>query len=58
MLLRVCCAMLLCVKSRLLSGDFAANLHLLQHYPDVNVEHLLEVAREINMETSSFRVSL
>lgn len=58
MLLRVCCAMLLCVKSRLLSGDFAANLNLLQHYPDVNTEHLLQVAREINTETSSFRVSL
>ncbi|KAJ6673201.1 TBC1 DOMAIN FAMILY MEMBER 13-LIKE [Salix viminalis] len=43
MLLRICCAMLLCMKSRLLSGDFAANLRLLQHYPDINIEHLLRV---------------
>ncbi|KAE8714197.1 Ypt/Rab-GAP domain of gyp1p superfamily protein isoform 2 [Hibiscus syriacus] len=42
MLLRVCCAMLLCAKSRLLSGDFAANLRLLQHYPDIDIEHLLK----------------
>ncbi|WRX34987.1 hypothetical protein QQP08_027474 [Theobroma cacao] len=58
MLLRVCCAMLLCVKSRLLSGDFAANLKLLQHYPDINTEHLLQVARDLSPDTSSYRLSL
>ncbi|KAL8152574.1 hypothetical protein V2J09_010334 [Rumex salicifolius] len=60
MLLRICCAMLLCVKSRLLNGDFAANLNLLQHYPEINMEHLLQVAREINTDTTSlsFRVSI
>ncbi|XP_022732448.1 TBC1 domain family member 13-like [Durio zibethinus] len=58
MLLRVCCAMLLCVKSRLLSGDFAANLKLLQHYPDINIEHLLHVARDLSPDTSSYRLSL
>ncbi|KAM7264347.1 hypothetical protein ACFE04_002030 [Oxalis oulophora] len=57
MLLRVCCAMLLCVKSRILSGDFAANLKLLQHYPDINIEHLLRVARDLTPDTSSFRFS-
>lgn len=57
MLLRICCAMLLCMKSRLLSGDFAQNLHLLQHYPEINIEHLLQVARDINPDTSTFRVS-
>ncbi|KAK8500200.1 hypothetical protein V6N12_002306 [Hibiscus sabdariffa] len=39
MLERVSCPMLLCVKSRLLGGDFAANLKLLQPYPDINTEH-------------------
>ncbi|KAK5829789.1 hypothetical protein PVK06_013582 [Gossypium arboreum] len=52
MLLRVCCAMLLCVKSRLLSGDFAANLKLLQHYPEINIEHLLQVAQDLTPDTS------
>lgn len=58
MLLRVCCAMLLCVKSRLLSGDFVANLKLLQHYPEINIEHLLQVARNLTPDTSSFRVTM
>lgn len=59
MLLRVCCAMLLCVKSRLLSGDFIANLKLLQHYPEVNIEHLLQVARDIDPDdTTSFRITM
>ncbi|KAF5482173.1 hypothetical protein F2P56_002762 [Juglans regia] len=57
MLLRVCCAMLLCVKSRLLSGDFVANLKLLQHYPDINIEYLLQVAQDLSPDTSSFRLS-
>ncbi|XP_039071770.1 TBC1 domain family member 13-like isoform X2 [Hibiscus syriacus] len=58
MLLRVCCAMLLCAKSRLLSGDFAANLRLLQHYPDIDIEHLLKVAQDISPDTSSFCLTL
>ncbi|KAJ4708261.1 TBC1 domain family member protein [Melia azedarach] len=57
MLLRVCCAMLLCMKSRLLTGDFVANLKLLQHYPDINIEHLLLVARDLSPDTSSYRLS-
>jgi hypothetical protein len=43
-LLRVCCAMLLCERSRLLAGDFTTNLKLLQHYPAVDMQHLLRVA--------------
>ncbi|KAH9576889.1 hypothetical protein CY35_01G186200 [Sphagnum magellanicum] len=43
-LLRVCCAMLLCERSRLLAGDFTTNLKLLQHYPAVDIQHLLRVA--------------
>ncbi|KAJ1443891.1 Rab-GTPase-TBC domain [Sesbania bispinosa] len=59
MLLRICCAMLLCVKSRLLSGDFVGNLKLLQHYPDdINVEYLLQVAQDISPDTSSYCLSL
>lgn len=58
MLLRVCCAMLLCIKSRLMSGDFIANLKLLQHYPDINIEHLLQVAMDLTPDTSSYRLSL
>ncbi|XP_059637964.1 uncharacterized protein LOC132279912 [Cornus florida] len=58
MLLRVCCAMLVCVKSRLLSGDFIANLKLLQHYPEINLDHLLRVARDITPDTSSFHLPL
>lgn len=58
MLLKVCCAMLLCVKSRLLSGDFVANLKLLQRYPDINIEHLLQVARDLSSDPSSYRLSL
>ncbi|KAJ4818530.1 TBC1 domain family member 13 [Rhynchospora pubera] len=48
MLLRVCCSMLLCVRNELLQGDFAANLKLLQHYPEVDLRHLLDVASNIN----------
>ncbi|KAL1325939.1 hypothetical protein HN51_035981 [Arachis hypogaea] len=59
MLLRVCCAMLLCVKSNLLGGDFVANLKLLQHYPeDINLEYLLQVAQDISPDTSSYCLSL
>ncbi|KAL6223890.1 hypothetical protein ACLB2K_002747 [Fragaria x ananassa] len=58
MLLKICCAMLLCMKSRLMSGDFVANLKLLQHYPEINIEHLLQVARDISSESSSYRLSL
>ncbi|KAK2645939.1 hypothetical protein Ddye_021134 [Dipteronia dyeriana] len=57
MLLRFCCSMLLCIKSRLLSGDFAANLKLLQHYPNINIEHLLQEARDLSPDTSSYRLS-
>ncbi|XP_039031643.1 TBC1 domain family member 13-like isoform X1 [Hibiscus syriacus] len=57
MLLRVCCAMLLCAKSRLLSGDFAANLRLLQHYPDIDIEHLLKVAQDLSPDTSSYSLT-
>ncbi|XP_042407675.1 TBC1 domain family member 13-like isoform X2 [Zingiber officinale] len=52
MLLRVCCAMLLCVRGDLLSGDFISNLKLLQHYPKVDLENLLDVAHHLIPITS------
>ncbi|OIT20461.1 PREDICTED: TBC domain-containing protein C1952.17c-like [Nicotiana attenuata] len=52
MLLRICCAMLMCVKSKLLSGDFVDNLKLLQHFPELDVEHLLQIAQGMTMDTS------
>ncbi|XP_021741940.1 TBC1 domain family member 13-like [Chenopodium quinoa] len=58
MLLRVCCAMLIHIKSTLLNGDFAANLYLLQHYPKVDIELLLQEAQDIIPDTSTHRVSV
>ncbi|KAJ3675717.1 hypothetical protein LUZ60_004759 [Juncus effusus] len=46
-LLRVCCAMLILVRRRLLAGDFTANLKLLQNYPLSNIDHLLHVANKL-----------
>lgn len=46
-LLRVCCAMLILVRRRLLAGDFTSNLKLLQHYPPTNIGHLLYVANKL-----------
>ncbi|KAJ9555634.1 hypothetical protein OSB04_010248 [Centaurea solstitialis] len=46
-LLRVCCAMLILVRRRLLAGDFTANLKLLQSYPSTNIGHLLYVANKL-----------
>ncbi|KAF3323677.1 TBC1 domain family member 13-like isoform X3 [Carex littledalei] len=46
-LLRICCAMLILVRRRLLAGDFTANLKLLQNYPLSNLDHLLHVANKM-----------
>ncbi|EFJ09811.1 hypothetical protein SELMODRAFT_269465 [Selaginella moellendorffii] len=46
-LLRVCCAMLLSVRNRLLAGDFTSNLKLLQHFPRVDIHLLLKAAEEL-----------
>ncbi|KAG8369645.1 hypothetical protein BUALT_Bualt14G0035200 [Buddleja alternifolia] len=48
-LLRVCCAMLIIVRRRLLAGDFTANLKLLQNYPSTNISHLLYVANKLRL---------
>ncbi|KAL3507315.1 hypothetical protein ACH5RR_032697 [Cinchona calisaya] len=46
-LLRICCAMLMIIRRRLLAGDFTSNLKLLQHYPPTNIRHLLYVANKL-----------
>ena len=46
-LLRICCAMLILVRRRLLAGDFTANLKLLQSYPPTNIDHLLHIANKL-----------
>ncbi|CAN8232251.1 unnamed protein product [Cochlearia groenlandica] len=46
-LLRVCCAMLILVRRRLLAGDFTSNLKLLQNYPPTNISHMLYVADKL-----------
>lgn len=46
-LLRVCCAMLILLRRRLLAGDFTSNLKLLQNYPPPNISHLLYVANKL-----------
>lgn len=48
-LLRVCCAMLIIVRKRLLAGDFTSNLKLLQRYPSTNISHLLYVANKLRV---------
>ncbi|KAH1236777.1 TBC1 domain family member 13 [Glycine max] len=50
-LLRVCCAMLVLVRKRLLAGDFTSNLKLLQNYPTTNISHLLYVANKFRVQS-------
>ncbi|XP_073299703.1 uncharacterized protein [Primulina huaijiensis] len=51
-LLRICCAMLIIVRRRLLAGDFTSNLKLLQHYPSTNISHLLYVANNLRIHVA------
>ncbi|KAK8473842.1 hypothetical protein PHAVU_001G267600 [Phaseolus vulgaris] len=50
-LLRICCAMLIFVRRRLLAGDFTSNLKLLQSYPSTNISHLLHVANKLRVQS-------
>jgi hypothetical protein len=52
-LLRICCAMLILVRRRLLAGDFTANIQLLQHYPPTNIDHLLHIANRLRGSVAS-----
>ncbi|KAE8714544.1 Detected protein of confused Function [Hibiscus syriacus] len=49
-LLRVCCAMLILIRRRLLAGDFTSNLKLLQNYPSANISHLLYIANKLRTQ--------
>ncbi|KAJ9154000.1 hypothetical protein P3X46_027381 [Hevea brasiliensis] len=51
-LLRICCAMLILIRRRLLAGDFTSNLKLLQNYPPTNISHLLYVANKLRAQPS------
>uniref|UniRef100_M1BAC5 RabGAP/TBC domain-containing protein n=1 Tax=Solanum tuberosum TaxID=4113 RepID=M1BAC5_SOLTU len=51
-LLRICCAMLIIVRRRLLAGDFTSNLKLLQNYPSSNISHLLYVANKLRVKSA------
>jgi len=46
-LLRICLALLIGVRARLLAGDFAANVKLLQRYPSVDVSVVLREAAQL-----------
>ncbi|KAK7359274.1 hypothetical protein VNO77_01227 [Canavalia gladiata] len=50
-LLRICCAMLILIRKRLLAGDFTSNLKLLQNYPTTNISHLLYVANKFRVQS-------
>ncbi|KAI4317525.1 hypothetical protein L6164_025387 [Bauhinia variegata] len=50
-LLRICCAMLILIRRRLLAGDFTSNLKLLQNYPSTNISHLLYVANKLRLQS-------
>jgi TBC1 domain family member 13 len=45
--------MLILVRKRLLAGDFTANIQLLQHYPETNIDHLLHIANRLRGAVAS-----
>jgi hypothetical protein len=47
-LMRICSAMVLHLREDLLRSDFATCMHLLQHYPPVDVGIVLEGAERLN----------
>ncbi|KAL9260148.1 TBC1 domain family member 13-like protein [Drosera capensis] len=51
-LFRICCAMLVLIRRRLLAGDFTSNLKLLQNYSATNVSHILYVANKLRTHPS------
>ncbi|XP_008208750.1 TBC1 domain family member 13 [Nasonia vitripennis] len=46
-LIHICCAMILLCKDQILSGDFAANVKLLQNFPSTDVQIVLTKAAEL-----------
>ncbi|KAJ3129539.1 hypothetical protein HK098_001015 [Nowakowskiella sp. JEL0407] len=49
-LIDFCCAMLVCVRSELLHGEFAENVKLLQDYPTSDVNIILQKSYEFQKE--------
>ncbi|XP_066294183.1 TBC1 domain family member 13-like [Branchiostoma lanceolatum] len=43
----VCCAMIICIRSRILEGDFSDTMRTLQNYPDGDIHVVLRKAVEI-----------
>ncbi|CAH4038833.1 TBC1 domain family member 13 isoform X1 [Pieris brassicae] len=48
-LISVCCAMILLVRDDLMTGDFASNVKLLQHFPPMDVSLIVTKARTIRL---------
>lgn len=46
-----CCAMLICVREKLLDGSFADNLKLLQSYPPIDFQVIFAVAQKVHDNT-------
>ncbi|XP_022123984.1 TBC1 domain family member 13 isoform X2 [Pieris rapae] len=46
-LISVCCAMILLVRDDIMTGDFASNVKLLQHFPPMDVSLIVTKARTI-----------
>ncbi|CAF4745619.1 unnamed protein product [Pieris macdunnoughi] len=48
-LISVCCAMILLVRDDIMTGDFASNVKLLQHFPPMDVSLIVTKARTIRL---------
>ncbi|XP_058793517.1 TBC1 domain family member 13 isoform X1 [Phymastichus coffea] len=51
-LIHICCAMILLCKEQILTGDFAANVKMLQNFPSTDVQIVLSRAAELAEKTS------
>lgn len=51
-LIHICCAMILLCKDQILGGDFAANVKLLQNFPSMDVQIVLNKAAELSDKAS------
>jgi len=49
LLINVCTAMILLVRDKILSNDFASNMKMLQNYPPIDVRLILKKAEELSL---------
>jgi len=56
-LLYICVSMLVNIREKLLTGDFAENLKMLQTYPPTNIIQILELAQDIKQDDYQARYS-